>query len=247
LDFFGGQMAQTAFAIPAAARPTRGTKVARGASQVEYSLGGCRLYADHSLQEEQQNMKTSLRAVARVLPYFALALALIFVASFARVQAADDQPMPTVGSMAPDFTLNSQENTPVSLHDFKGKWVVLYFYPKDQTPGCTIEAHGFTRDQDQYVKKNAVVLGVSVDTVDSHKEFCAKDGINFKLLSDTSMDVVSKYGSLNQMNGTSRAARNTFLIDPTGKIVKVYVKVNPTPHSEEVLAALDELQKGGGQ
>jgi peroxiredoxin len=152
---------------------------------VEYSLGGCRLYADQSLQEEQQNMKTSLRAVARVLPYFALALALIFVASFARVQAADDQPMPTVGAMAPDFTLNSQENTPVSLHDFKGKWVVLYFYPKDQTPGCTIEAHGFTRDQDQYVKKNAVVLGVSVDTVDSHKEFCAKDGINFKLLSES--------------------------------------------------------------
>ena len=155
--------------------------------------------------------------------------------------------MPAVGSMAPDFTLNSQENTPVSLHDFKGKWVVLYFYPKDQTPGCTIEAHGFTRDQDQYTKKNAVILGVSVDSVDSHKEFCAKDGINFKLLSDTSTDVVSKYGSLNQMNGTTRAARNTFLIDPKGKIVKVYVKVNPTPHSEEVLAALDEMQKGGGQ
>ena len=192
-------------------------------------------------------MKTSLRTLARSLPCLAFALALIFVASYPRAHAADDQQMPAVGSMAPDFTLNSQENTPVSLHDFKGKWVVLYFYPKDQTPGCTIEAHGFTRDQDQYTKKNAVILGVSVDSVDSHKEFCAKDGINFKLLSDTSYEVVSKYGSLNQMNGTTRAARNTFLIDPKGKIAKVYVKVNPTPHSEEVLAALDEMQKGGGQ
>jgi peroxiredoxin Q/BCP len=192
-------------------------------------------------------MKTSLRTVCRSLGCLTLALAILFVASALRTHAADEPQMPAVGAMAPDFTLNSQENTPVSLHDFKGKWVVLYFYPKDQTPGCTIEAHGFTRDQDQYTKKNAVILGVSVDSVDSHKEFCAKDGINFKLLSDTSTEVVSKYGSLNQMNGTTRAARNTFLIDPSGKIAKVYVKVNPTPHSEEVLAALDELQKGGGQ
>jgi len=151
-------------------------------------------------------MKKSQSAAARFLPYFALALALLFVASYPRARAADDPQMPAVGQMAPDFTLNSQENTPVSLHDFKGKWVVLYFYPKDQTPGCTIEAHGFTRDQDQYTKRNAVILGVSVDSVDSHKEFCAKDGINFKLLSDTSTEVVAKYGSLNQMNGTSRAA-----------------------------------------
>jgi len=192
-------------------------------------------------------MKTSLRAVARSLPCFALALALIFAATYSRAHTVTDQPMPAVGTIAPDFTLKSQENTPVSLHDFKGKWVVLYFYPKDQTPGCTIEAHGFTRDQDQYLKRNAVVLGVSVDSVDSHKEFCAKDGINFKLLSDADYEVVAKYGSMNQMNGTTRAARNTFLIDPAGKVVKVYVKVNPTPHSEEVLAALDELQKGGGQ
>jgi peroxiredoxin Q/BCP len=191
-------------------------------------------------------MKVSRSVVARTIAYVALGLVLVFVASYPRVHAADDQQMPTVGSIAPDFTLNSQENTPVSLHDFQGKWVVLYFYPKDQTPGCTIEAHGFTRDQDQYTQKNAVVLGVSVDTVDSHKEFCAKDGINFKLLSDTTHGVVEKYGSLNQMNGNTLAARNTFLIDPKGKIVKVYVKVNPTPHSAEVLSALDEFQKSGG-
>ena len=191
-------------------------------------------------------MKTSLRAVARVLPYFALALALIFVASFARLQAADDQPMPTVGAMAPDFTLNSQENTPVSLHDFKGKWVVLYFYPKDQTPGCTIEAHGFTRDQDQYTKKNAVILGVSVDTVDSHQEFCTKESLTFRLLADPDHEVTTQYGSLGDFKGMVLANRNTFIIDPDGVIRKVYVKVNPEVHSQELLTALTDLQKSGG-
>src|SRR6266849_5499655 len=82
---------------------------------------------------------------------------------------------PAVGVAAPDFTLNSQEGKPVSLHDFKGKWVVLYFYPKDFTTGCTIEAHNFQRDLAQYEQKKAVVIGVSVDSVDSHKEFCAKE------------------------------------------------------------------------
>jgi len=169
----------------------------------------------------------------------------MLLAGIPGVQAADDQSMPSVGSVAPDFSLNNQEGKSVSLHDFQGKWVVLYFYPKDQTPGCTIEAHGFTRDQGQYVQKNAVVLGVSVDTVDSHKEFCAKDGINFMILSDISHDVAAKYGSLSQGGSTPRAARNTFLIDPHGKIAKVYVKVNPTPHSTEVLAAIEEFQKSG--
>jgi peroxiredoxin Q/BCP len=178
-----------------------------------------------------------------------LALALLTV-SHSTVRA-DDQPLvvPAVGTMAPDFTLESQEG-PVSLHEYRGKWVVLYFYPKDQTPGCTIEAHGFQTDLDKYNKINAVVLGVSVDTVESHKEWCAKDGLNFKLLSDAKKEVSAKYGS--QMTipqapqlGTI-AARNTFLIDPHGRIVKEFIKVNPTGHSAEVLAALADLQKGSG-
>ena len=90
---------------------------------------------------------------------------------------------PSVGSSAPDFTLPSQESSPVSLRDYRGKWVVLYFYPKDQTPGCSREAHNFQVDQSKYVERNAVVLGVSLDSVDSHKKFCAKEGLNFKLLS----------------------------------------------------------------
>jgi peroxiredoxin Q/BCP len=187
-------------------------------------------------------MKISRSAVLRAVPFVLLVLGLL-VAARPAIHAADDQKMPEVGAMAPDFTLNSQENTPVSLKDYRGKWVVLYFYPKDLSTGCTIEAHGFERDADQYAQKKAVVLGVSVDTVDSHKEFCAKDGLNFKLLADPDHAVVAKYGSLTQFGTNTVAARNTFVINPKGEIVKVFVKVQPTPHSQEVLAALADLQK----
>jgi len=147
------------------------------------------------------------------------------------------------GSDAPTFTLPSQEGAPVSLKDYRGKWVVLYFYPKDFTSGCTIEAHNFQRDQAQYQGKNAVVLGVSVDSADSHKQFCAKEGLNFKLLADTDYKVTTAYGSLTTMGVAKFAARHTFIINPEGKIVKVYEDVNPNKHSEEVLAALTDLQK----
>src|SRR5277367_6108509 len=113
---------------------------------------------------------------------------------------AADQP-PTAGSQAPAFSLPNQEGTQVSLDQFKGKWVVLYFYPKDFTSGCTIEAHNFQRDIDKYTQKNAVILGVSVDNVDSHKSFCTKEGLNFKLLADSNHAVVEKYGSVMEYNG----------------------------------------------
>jgi peroxiredoxin Q/BCP len=129
------------------------------------------------------------------------------------------------------------------LKDYRGKWVVLYFYPKDETPGCTREAHNFQRDQAQYAQSNAVVLGVSVDSVDSHKKFCAKEGLSFKLLADTSGEVTKEYGSLTNMGVVKFAARHTFVIDPTGKIARVYTNVDPVRHSDEVLAALDQLQK----
>jgi peroxiredoxin Q/BCP len=154
---------------------------------------------------------------------------------------AADTP-PAVGSMAPDFTLSSQEGTPTSLSSFRGKWVVLYFYPKDFTSGCTIEAHGFQRDMAQYEKKNAVIVGVSVDSVGSHKDFCAKEGLSFKLLSDEQKKVVALYGSARQMGDNTVAQRNTFLIDPQGTVQKVFLAVNPSQHSEEVLGALSQLQ-----
>ncbi len=148
---------------------------------------------------------------------------------------------PAEGSDAPDFTLPSQEGSPVSLKDYRGKWVVLYFYPKDQTPGCSREAHNFEVDQPKYAAHNAVVLGVSVDSVDSHKKFCAKEGLNFKLLADTEHKVTDSYGSLTNLGLVKFAARHTFLIDPTGKIAKAYTSVDPQKHSAEVLAELDTL------
>ena len=150
---------------------------------------------------------------------------------------------PSVGSNAPDFSLPSQEGSPVSLKDYRGKWVVLYFYPKDLTTGCTREAHNFEVDQPKYAAHNAVVLGVSVDSVDSHKKFCAKEGLNFKLLADTDHKVTDAYGSLTNLVLVKIAARHTFLIDPSGIIVKTYTSVDPLKHSAKVLEELDALQK----
>src|SRR5436309_9263808 len=150
--------------------------------------------------------------------------------------------MPVEGSAAPDFTLPSQEGSSVTLKDYRGKWVVLYFYPKDQTPGCSREAHNFQMDQPKYAEHNAVVLGVSLDSIDSHKKFCAKEGLNFKLLADADHKVTDSYGSLTNLGLVKFAARHTFLIDPSGKIAKAYTSVDPAKHSGEVLEELDQLQ-----
>jgi peroxiredoxin Q/BCP len=179
---------------------------------------------------------------------YALIAVVILVAGGNAVQrgfAADNAPVPEVGQTAPTFTLPNQEGTPVSLDSYKGKWVVLYFYPKDMTTGCTIEAHNFQRDLEKYQALNAVILGVSVDTVDSHKQFCTKDSLTFTLLADPDKKVVESYGSLGNYGPMVIANRNTFLIDPEGKIVKVWTKVNPQVHSDEVLAALNSMQKKG--
>ena len=169
-----------------------------------------------------------------------LFLTLVLVTVFA--VAADQPQPPAAGAAAPAFSLPNQEGAQVSLDQYKGKWVVLYFYPKDFTSGCTVEAHNFQRDIDKYTAKNAVILGVSVDNVDSHKGFCTKEGLNFKLLADPDHTVVQKYGSVMEYNGVVLAARNTFLIDPTGVIRKVYLKVGPEGHSAEVLADLTQFQ-----
>lgn len=155
-----------------------------------------------------------------------------------------DSKAPAVGTAAPDFTLNSQESKPVSLHDFKGKWVVLYFYPKDFTSGCTVEAHNFQRDLAQYEQKHAVIVGVSVQDEDSHQKFCAKEGLNFKLLADTKQEVSTLYDSVMNFGVAKVSSRHTFLIDPDGVVRKVFLDVKPQQHSEEVLAALTELQAG---
>ena len=180
-------------------------------------------------------MKKSLFAISAI---FVLAVAFVFV----NVHAAD-QSMPSAGQAAPTFTLPSQDGSQISLDSFHGKWVVLYFYPKDMTQGCTIEAHNFQRDLSKFEADNAVIVGVSVDTPASHKQFCTKEGLPFRLLADPEHKVVDEYGSLGHFATFTIANRNTFLIDPQGKIVKVWTKVDPSHHSEEVLAELDQLKK----
>ena len=148
------------------------------------------------------------------------------------------------GTAAPNFSLPSQEDTAVSLSAYKGKFVVLYFYPKDMTSGCTIEAHNFQRDLTKYEALNAVVLGVSLDTVESHKTFCSKDSLTFKLLADPDHKVIDAYGVPIMARGEMKfASRDTFLIGPDGKILKVWTGVKVNEHSDEVLAAIQEAKK----
>jgi peroxiredoxin Q/BCP len=148
------------------------------------------------------------------------------------------------GAAAPNFTLPSQENSPVSLSDYKGKWVVLYFYPKDMSPGCTIEAHNFQRDLSKYDSANAVVLGVSLDTVEHHKTFCTKDSLSFKLLADPDHKVIDEYGVPTMFTPIGKLAqRDTFLISPEGKIVKFWEVKDIKAHSDEVLAAISAEKK----
>lgn len=177
-----------------------------------------------------------------LLPAMFLACAMALMVTTANGGAAVLDP-PAVGTAAPDFTLVSNEGKQTSLRKYRGKWIVLYFYPKDFTSGCTLEAHNFERDMAKYKKLGAVILGVSVDSAESHKNFCAKEGLSFKLLSDPDARVSTQYGSLMEYNGAKLSARNTFIIDPKGKIVKVFTGVKPSGHSEEVLSTLASLQQ----
>ena len=184
-----------------------------------------------------------------------LAVALISVLSLSCLDAAPGLSLVLTGSgdsdaakaisegeKAPGFSLPSQDGSSVTLQQYRGKWVVLYFYPKDFTQGCTVEAHNFQRDEAQYQARGAVILGVSLDSSDSHQQFCAKEGLNFKLLSDESAKVTNEYGSLTEFQGKKYAARNTFIIDPDGVVRKIFKAVKPNGHSQEVLTTLADLQ-----
>ena len=148
------------------------------------------------------------------------------------------------GATAPNFTLPSQDNTPVSLSEYRGKWVVLYFYPKDMTQGCTIEAHNFQADQAKFTQEDAAILGVSLDTTGSHKKFCTKENLTFKLLADPQHKVVDEYGvPVAGMGPIKYAKRVTFLISPEGRIVKVWPDVQVQNHATEVLEAIQQAKK----
>src|SRR5260370_17671979 len=161
--------------------------------------------------------------------------AIIGLATFTCMAATEAETEGEGGKVAPDFRLTTGDGSQVSLKDYRGKWVVLYFYPKDFTSGCTLEAHNFQRDIAKYGDAGVVILGVSVDTAQSHKDFCAKEGLNFKLLADPDAKVSTEYGSVMDYKGQKLAARNTLIIKPNWEIRKVYTGVKPDKKKEQVL------------
>ncbi len=147
--------------------------------------------------------------------------------------------LPDLNLPAPQFTLPTNTGDGrVSLADYQGKWVILYFYPQDFTSGCTLEARRFQQDLSKYLAKNAQIIGVSADSIDSHAKFCDSEGLKFPLLADTDGSVSKNYGSWMSFF----SLRHTFVIDPKGILRGVFTGVNPAIHSKEVLARLDELQ-----
>ncbi len=159
--------------------------------------------------------------------------------AFTSIGFASEQPLP--GDPAPEFELSDQDGNLHSLEDYRNQWVVLYFYPKDQTPGCTTEACEFRDNIFAFRKFGAQILGVSLDDVDSHKEFAELYALPFPLLADTTGDTSTAYGVKTRMFGMTVARRHTFIIAPDGTIAKHYDKVNPDTHPAEVLADLATL------
>ena len=147
-----------------------------------------------------------------------------------------------VGSEAPNFTLSDQNSIQHQLSDYEGSWVILYFYPKDDTPGCTTQACDFRDAVKRIIASKSNVFGVSLDSVESHKRFADKNNLPFSLLSDESGEVSEAYDSLNNFMSFKSAKRNTFIIDPDGKVAKIYLSVKPSTHSQMVLNDLNQLQ-----
>lgn len=149
-----------------------------------------------------------------------------------------------VGESAPDFALTNQKGDTVRLSDYRGQWVVLYFYPKDDTPGCTTEACSFRDNINRLIQRQAVILGVSLDDSASHQAFAEKHQLPFNLLSDPDGKVAEQYGSLGDYFLFKLAKRHSFIINPNGKIVRIYRDVDPEAHVAIVLKDLKTLQEG---
>ncbi|NNF49624.1 MAG: peroxiredoxin [Woeseiaceae bacterium] len=167
------------------------------------------------------------------------ALALIAVLGFTPIGVANEEI--AVGGTAPEFELSDQDGQLHSLEDYRDQWVVLYFYPKDETPGCTTEACEFRDNIFAFRDLNAQILGVSLDDVESHKAFAENHGLPFPLLADVDGVAATAYGVKTRRFGMDLAKRQTFIIAPDGKIAKHYLKVNPAEHSKQVLTDLGEL------
>lgn len=167
----------------------------------------------------------------------AAALSALFI--FAAAAQAE---VPAVGTVAPGFSLPDQKGAMRRLAEWRGRWVVLYFYPKDDTPGCTEEACAFRDDLAQLAALDAQVVGISVDDTISHKAFAEKYSLPFPLLADTTTDVARQYDALSNWLGFKIAKRYTFLVDPAGRIAKAYLSVDTSRHSKEIVADLKALQ-----
>ena len=171
------------------------------------------------------------------MTYLIIAIALVLIFFTLNSRAAN---VPKVGELAPSFSLLDQTGQIRKLEDYSGKWVVLYFYPKDDTPGCTKEACSFRDDLKTLEKIGAQIVGISVDDSDSHSKFANKYHLPFPLLADQDGKVAESYGALNNLLVIKIAKRYTFLINPTGKIAKVYLSVDTSKHSQEII---DDLKK----
>lgn len=147
-----------------------------------------------------------------------------------------------VGDLAPDFSLMNQDGTEVKLADYRDQWVVLYFYPKNDTPGCTTEACSFRDNINRLIAQQAVVLGVSLDSAASHAKFAAKYNLPFDLLSDETGKATEQYGALTNLVVVKFAKRHSFIINPEGKLAKIYRSVDPDTHVREVMDDLKQLQ-----
>ena len=156
--------------------------------------------------------------------------------------AAAAQQVPAVGAMAPAFSLPDQNGQLRQLAEWRGQWVVLYFYPKDDTPGCTTEACNFRDDWQQLSALEVQVVGISVDTSDSHKAFAEKYHLPFPLLADVKAEAAMRYGAVSDWKVFKFAKRYTFLIDPQGRIAKAYLSVDASRHSAEIVADLKQLK-----
>jgi peroxiredoxin Q/BCP len=177
----------------------------------------------------------------RVLMQILLTVCLVSICwlNFTPLAEALGGKLPEINQPAPEFTLPTNTGDgKLSLSDLRGKWVVLYFYPKDFTSGCTIEARRFQQDLQKFQQKNAQVVGVSADDIKSHAEFCDSEGLKFPLLADTDGSVSKAYGSWVLFI----SMRHSFIIDPKGILREIFLGVNPNQHSQEVLAQLEKLQ-----
>ncbi len=175
------------------------------------------------------------------LSVFIKAFTLFISASFSQQVFAE--PL-KIGDLAPGFQLSDQHGEMISLSQYQGQWVVLYFYPKDDTPGCTKEACSFRDNINHLINQQAVILGVSVDSVESHQDFATKFELPFSLLADEKGTVSKSYGALLNLGFMTFAKRHSFIIDPSGKIAKIYRDVDPEKHVQRVLEDLKSLQKG---